>query len=315
MKFSTVEQRDTLESEAGYYDLCIVASGFEARSTHVASVIKRDISRKLVVLGFDDQPSKLDRRQNDLYFASWSDSPILIVDEVADEFIFRLLRSEWESRIGREFRILVDYSVMSRSWYAAIITWVRHLSSDAPVILDFVYSCGQYADNYPALSISEIESVPGFEGISGGFRRTSAVFGLGYDKYATLAVYDRIEPDNVYCCVAKQSPVDSGAERALRENSVIVETAKKIIELPLVDVSETVRQLCDHVLGIERDTHIVIVPMGPKTHVLATLLMAIRLPWVTCLHAKGTRIEPVQVRASGVLSITRVSFLPEVGSA
>ncbi|MRV75805.1 hypothetical protein GJ700_29240 [Duganella sp. FT92W] len=308
MKLATVFSKKEIDET---YELGIFASGYETRSTFFTRKIGSERFKSIRILGFLDGRSELQRESNDAHFQNWASKDVEIISDFEDEFIFEILNESSLHWGNGPVRIFVDYSVMTRSWYAAILTWLRHAAIHFEIEIDFAYTCGIYEDNYPPLSISEIESLPGFEGVSSGFRSTTAIFGLGYDKYATLAVYDRIEPDNIYCCVAKQWPQDESAERALIENSVIVDSAVKVIELPLIDVAEAMRQLCDHLICIERDSHIVVVPMGPKTHVLATLLMAIRLPWITCLHAKGERIMPVDVLPSGKQSITRLLFVPD----
>lgn len=310
MRFSTVENLPSIDPERDHYDMGVFASGFEERSTYLASRMVAKNFSKVVVAGFPDGLDELSRQENDRFFQQWSGQKVEIVDGYSDEYFFKIFSSASIQDSG-VYRILIDYSVMTRTWYAAMLTWMRYAEVPIRVEIDFVYSCGIYMSEYAPLSIADIETVPGFEGISGGFRRTTAIFGLGYDKYATLAVYDRLEPDSIYCCIARQSASDANAEKVILENEVVLEAATKVVELPLMNVSEAVRLMCDHVLSIERDTHIVVVPMGPKTHILVTFLVALRLPWLTCVHPRGERITPVQVKASGEISVTRVVFSPE----
>lgn len=313
MRFNTVESLSSISSDENYYNLGIFASGFEARATFFARQIEKKILGNCIILGFSGSSETLSRKENDSYFITEFEKPIIsLQDEAHDSDIFKLLdRLSGNSR-GAVFRILVDYSVMTRTWYAAILTWARFATDFSSIEIDFVYAAGSYLSEFDPLSISEIECLPGFEGVSGGFRSTTAIFGLGYDRYATLAVYDRLEPDAIYCCIARKSADDPNAVRVLNENEVVVEAASKVISLPLTNVSEAFRILCDHVISFERDSHIVVVPMGPKSHVLVTLLVALRLPWLTCLHARGQRTRPVQVVATGVLSISRVSFVQDI---
>jgi hypothetical protein len=289
--------------------LAIFASGFEKRSTYVASQFIQKTTRKIVVLGFAVELDVLSRPENDVFFRNHLNIGVTTcagVDE--DKFLFGLLDETAELNQGVPLRLLVDYSVMTRAWYGAILTWARFTTKAQTVEIDFVYASGRYLGEFGPLAISDIISLPGFEGTSGGFRRTTAIFGLGYDKYATLAIYDRLEPDSIYCCIAQHSLDDEGSKKALKENAVLVESAVKVIALPLMDVQSSFSLLGDQILGLERSTHIVMVPMGPKTHVLVTLLVALRMPWITCLHARGTRTTPVQVEADGKVGVARVIF-------
>lgn len=311
MRFNTVETLNHINSDENYYTLGIFASGFEERATFVARQTEKKSLENCLILGFSGSSETLSRKENDFYFTTEFGTKItLLQDQAHDSDIFKILDKASEKCHDAIFRVLVDYSVMTRTWYAAILTWARFATDFSGIEIDFVYAAGTYLSDFDPLSISEIECLPGFEGVSGGFRSTTAIFGLGYDRYATLAVYDRLEPDAIYCCIARKSADDPSAVKVLSENEVVVEAASKVISLPLTNVSEAFRILCDHVIGLERDSHIVVVPMGPKSHVLVTLLVALRLPWLTCLHARGQRTRPVQVVATGVLSISKVSFVP-----
>ncbi len=311
MHFHSVEMLSWLPKGPKYYDLAVFSSGFEARSTHVAKLVGNGAANSNVVLGFRDGATLLSREENDKYFQHAMGSAVEVPLGGQDErCIFEKLEALARLANGKPIRLLVDYSVMTRVWYGAILTWARFSEYHAPLEIDFVYSYGRYLSEFQPLSISEIVSFPGFEGISGGFRNTAAIFGLGYDKYATLAVYDRLEPDSVYCCVAQKTDDDPDSVRVLTENAVILEAATKTFTLPLGDLSAAFRLMCEQVVLLDQTNHIVVVPMGPKTHVLVTLLVALRMPRITCLHAKGTRVEPVQVEAQGDLSIARVTFFP-----
>lgn len=309
MRFRKVETVHNLEDSVGYYALGIFASGFETRAVHVAKKFGANTLEKTVVFGFSSDVRALSRENNDIFFKSFGSGEFLLLGtQDDDQVIFTCLNSLLTKKKTDVLRILVDYSVMTRTWYSAILTWARLADFDREVEIDFVYASGRYLNDFDPLLISELETLPNFEGNSGGFRKTTALFSLGYDQYATLAVYDRIEPDVLYCCVAGMAGCDASAIKALSENQAMVEASERIVELPLLDVEAAFRLLCDVIVGIGRDSHVVVVPMGPKTHVLVTLLVALRLPWLTCLHAKGTRPRPIQVEALGPISIARVFF-------
>jgi hypothetical protein len=309
MRFRKVESVSAVGDDVGHYALGIFASGFETRAIHVAKNCSVDAFEKTVAFGFSSDIDALSRRDNDLFFKNFGSGRFLLLGtKDDDQVIFKCLNSLLDEKSSGFVKILVDYSVMTRSWYGAILTWARLADFNGEIEIDFVYASGRYLSEFDPLLISELETLPNFEGNSGGFRKTTALFGLGYDQYATLAVYDRIEPDVLYCCVAGMSAYDASAIKALAENQAMVEASERIVELPLLDVEAAFRLLCDVIVGIGRDSHVVVVPMGPKTHVLVTLLVALRLPWLTCLHAKGVRSHPIQVEALGPISIARVFF-------
>lgn len=302
------------EGAGGGYDLAIFASGFEARATNILKLTSVR-PRSCRVLGFSNDRETLSRKTNDQVFSDAGWAVDIVPETEADQYIYEMLNHAHSSCDSRETRILVDYSVMTRAWYGAILNWAAALDDGTAVQIDFAYSHGDYARKFGPLKIEDIVSLSGFEGISSGARSTTAFFGLGFDKYATLSVLDRIEPDDVYCFVARSGDSADSADYVLSENSEVVDAAQgKVFSLPIASVAESFRIICEHVSIIEddpsqRDTEIAIVPMGPKPHVLASLLAAQRMPRVACLHVKGERAEPVEVKATGIVTACRVEFV------
>ena len=311
MLFADVENIDAVDFSGREYSLGIFASGFENRSTYIAKILDHSDFAEMAVLGFPatehEEPVRV---ANDCYFRENLTAGIHEMNGIDDEeYFYSLLDAALVKCKAPVFRVCVDYSVMTRSWYAAILNWARVTESARVIEVDFLYASGRYLDEFQSLQIQEIVSLPNFEGISTGFRQTTAIFCVGYDTYGTLAVYDRIEPDVTHCCVAGTQDDDAAVLKAVQLNAVLLESANSIVKLPLLDLVSSFRSLCNLVLTVERDSHVVIVPMGPKPHVLVTMLVALRMPWITCLYAKGSRRSVVQVDPAGPVSRCRVRFV------
>lgn len=312
MHFLRVQTLERVSDIEGYYSWGLFSSGFEKRSSHVAAAIDQRVLRGRVALGFAEGKDLLSRPDNDRIFNETLNIPVVNPDATGYEaFLLTELDKLLTAGSNEKVSILIDYSVMTRAWYGLILNWARFANHNQPIEFDFVYAYGKYLSEFDPLSISDIIALPGYEGISAGLRNTVAVFGLGFDKYATLAVYDRLEPDSVICCVAENPDNDTSASKAIQENDVLCDVAGRVIRLPLGDLESAFAILSDNIASQELTSHIVVVPMGPKPHVLVSLLIALRLPRVTCLHAQGTRERPVQVEAEGPISVARVTFVPK----
>lgn len=308
----------TLDQTAGVeYHLALFASGFEARSKFIAESARPKAICSSVIL-FAEDTETLSRPDNDSFFGASFGSEALTVSAAGErDAILTTLRS-LVSTTNRQkvLRIFVDYSAMTRTWYGAVLSYFKHLARECPVEIDFVYSHGKYQGDFGPMAVTEIVAQPGFAGLSSGMRETVALFGLGLDKYASLAVFDRIEPDVSHYFIARPSDRDGLTEEKVRlENAeLIAQMSDASLLLPLEDVGETFRLLCERVNVLDRQKQVVIVPMGPKPHVLASLLVTLRLPRVACLHVRGVRKPPVQVLALGSASACRVCFQPENGT-
>ncbi|MEQ1594974.1 MAG: hypothetical protein ABL985_07735 [Casimicrobium sp.] len=296
------------------YDLALYASGFEARSIFVAEHM-RPRARKNRVILFAEDTDLLSRPANDAFFKGiFSDDEMTISASGDHEAILLALRSlELTADPNRLIRVFVDYSAMTRTWYGAVLSYFRHVDRTNAVEIDFVYAHGKYQEKFSPMAVTEIVAQPGFAGLASGMRETVALFGLGLDKFASLAVFDRIEPDDAHYFLARPADREGLTEDKVRQENaeLITQMSDAPLLLPLEDVGETFRLLCERVTVQDRRKQIVIVPMGPKPHVLASLLVTLRLPRVGCLHVRGWRNPPIQVSALGTSSACRVCFSPD----
>lgn len=297
------------------YDLILLASGFESRSIYLLEHVPVSVREKSRVLGFFGERDKLSRPENDASYRNHGLEPLIFDSETGYEHALRGFLSEASRFAGlsRPMRILVDYSVMTRAWYGYILTWLKYCGEQGAAEVDFVYAHGRYHDDFEPLRITEVAAISGFEGGCAGSRSTTAAFGLGYDRYATLALYEQIEPDSLVCYVAQETEADEKTERAINENLELIRLAgANLVRIPLGNLKEIYRILFESFSAIDSASEIVAVPMGPKPHVLGTLLVAQAMPRVTCLHAKGYRRKPVQVTATGAVSCWRLCYSGEV---
>lgn len=310
MKLSSLTRLDFERIAWEEYDLIFLASGFEERSCFTLSYIPDSAIRKCVVLGFEDDRNTLSRPRNDTLFGSRQLTPFVSANpQDYEEHIKQSLLFAARSVTQRPLRLFIDYSVMTRSWYGFLLTWLKYSADSVATEVDFVYAYGKYESEFGPLHIDEISAIPGFEGGCAGARRTVAFFGLGYDRYATLAVNELIEPDHVTCYVARESLDDARSQRVLNQNKELIDLSGTLpIYLPLGNIQECFRILHENFSQVPEEDEVIAIPMGPKPHVLATLMVSQFVQRVTCLHAKGSRATPVQVVASGDVSAWRGEY-------
>jgi len=59
------------------------------------------------------------------------------------------------------------------------------------------------------------------------------------------------------------------------------------------------------------EANLTLVPMGPKPHVLAAILLAMRFKEVNCLRVGYRRQDPEDVGTTGDIVATRVEFIAD----
>lgn len=306
-------QDSTLDSiRLETYDLAVFGCGYESRCTFIPQSLNPERIRSTVVLGFLEEAQHSQREINDRYFAeNWKRAGVISMSAGDESQMYSAVASYLQPQ-QEVVRLLVDYSSMSRLWYAGLLNWARFMAPAQDVLVDFVYAVGQHQDSVPPMVVDEILGIPGCEGGPSSASRKVAVFGLGFDPLPALSVYDQLEPDALYAYYASPGAFPDYARRAEELNSELLKHhTSGVLALPLWSVETTFRHLAELVMT-ESHANVTFVPLGPKPHVLAAILLSLRFPRVACLRISTRRIQPQQVGTSGDVVVTRVHFTKRV---
>lgn len=297
---------------ANQYDVCLFASGYESRCIYVPGLIRDYSITQPLVFGFTEEAKCENRIRHDQFFKDvWNSDPIPLSGD--DEKPIYEHLDQCTKSIEREIRILIDYSSMSRLWYTAVLNWARFAASGRYVMIDFIYAMGQYDEEKKPFVIRDMVSIPGCEGRAYRLRESVAVFGLGFHGLAALCVLDHLEADTVYAFLASPGSSEDYVKKTREINSEIIKSrkTKALLELPLASVESAYRSLAEMIAPHRPDGEITLVPMGPKPHVLASILVAMRFPEVACLRVTSNS-NRVDVKATEENVVTRVVIRGEL---
>ena len=267
------------------YDVCLFASGYESRCIHVPGLVNPGAVANPLVFGFTEEAKSANRPANDTFFSDvWKRPPIPLSSD-NEKPIYEHLHKHTQG-IDRPIRILLDYSSMSRLWYAAVLNWARFAASGRTVIIDFIYALGKYKEEDHPFVIRSMITIPGCEGRAYRLRESVAVFGLGFYGLAAQCVLDHLEADTVYAFLATDQAREVYAAKTREANQDLIRSSKTkaVLELPLTSIETCYRNLAETIAPHRPDGEITLVPMGPKPQVLASILVAMRFPEVACLR-------------------------------
>lgn len=296
-------------SGLGEYHLGFFACGFESRCSALMSRVRRDEFERLFVIGFSENSHSSARETAEAYFRSLDPDEFLICSANDYSFITKCMGS-WGMQDAQDLRILVDYSSMSRIWYGAILNYFRASERDHRVIIDFCYVPGSHNADKPALEVQGIATIPGFEGISNGSARATAVFSLGFEKWSPYAALERVQPDDVICIIAEPGaiPEYAGVARSIN-TEFFQEYNTKPIEIDIRDVAGAFGFLSSTTSAkLHQSCDVALVGMGSKPHTLAMLLAGVRFPEAAVVHVRKTGVGTQDVAPLNTQIITRVVF-------
>jgi hypothetical protein len=290
------------------YDVGVFASGYEARCTFVPKKCSFANMRNSLVIGFKDLADTEPRKAHDEYFRSdWKVEPVIASS--GNDFVVQVLLNDIVSKGARVRRMLVDCSSMSRLWYSGILNWARFGNSADETVIDFVYALGRYEENNLPMVIEDMVTIPGCEGGALQSQQSLAIFGLGFNGWASLCILERLEADDVFAFIASPgaSPDYPGRVRELNKDFLEEPRVKQhVFELPLRSVETTYRYLSELVTPHRFKDSVTLVPMGPKPHVLASMLVSMRFPEVSCMRVSAKRARPEKVEPTGEIVAVRV---------
>jgi len=293
------------------YDMAFVASGYEDRCTYLSTLVAPDQVVQRAVLSFEGLRDGPSRESHDKFLGErWGTKPVVVSSE-DDAPVYAVLNGL--ARGGHDqLKILVDYSSMSRLWYAAVLNWARLGGFRGQIIVDLAYSVGQYEAEPSPMVIHEMLAVPGCEGGTIGLGRSIAAFGLGSNGWASLCVLERVEADTVFAYVADPGATSDYGRAVIRKNKDFLSESRvegDVLRLPLRSVATSYRHLAELIAPHLPHDVVALVPMGPKPHVLASMLVAMRFRAVACLRVSAKRDRPESISATGEVIASRITVV------
>ena len=303
--------------EKNSYEWFVFAIGVESRTRFVIGKLLQSGIRinNVLILSYKDSNNQNDIDQSVALFKDiFGKHNIPVSDEKLEtdskKSVWQLLNTHLVNIEDKH--ILVDYSAMSRAWYASILYWFRQKASKAcQPILYFLYAIGKYSRDIAEkeVVIKKIEVVPGCEGGNYRHDKTIAIFGLGFYGYMSLCACEQIEPDELYTISTKEDPVDGFSIKDCMGNKELIERANINFSFPVSSVVQAYKCLSEIAnTHMAKGDEVILVPMGPKPQVLASILVSFSNPSVCTLRVRHEDYSS-DIEASGKMILTRIRFI------
>jgi hypothetical protein len=263
------------------FDYFIAASGYENRSTFLVDNVKID-ARNRLVLAFDNNKNFLFRENNDSKFTS---AGFTFIEESAnrnDKITAVLENICHESSGCNSLRILIDYSCMSKYWYASILSYfiAKDLSIGGAEIF-FSYTSAKFSEPLKPHGMKMLNSPMGLlkANVKAGKPR-ALILGLGYEKYLTSEIIKKFDYKSIYAFYSDPAIDSRYPERVVKNNKKILKLlpANHIFKYPIEDLKQTDSLLIALTMKLRLDHQVVILPAGPKPFTLSSLILASRYP-------------------------------------
>lgn len=292
------------------YDIALFSCGYEERCIDVASRLHKDNIDNVIVLAFDQHKEDLVRIDSLNYFSeSWTDFKLLEISQREISEIQKSLSEIIKKINAAELKVLIDYTSMSRAWYAAILNYLVNFCN-LRVTVDLIYATAVYKNLDLNVELGELRIIPGCEGISLTKRHNAAIFMLGFDKYGPQRLYNLLNPNKCFGIMAAPAATYDYENTCLEKNKDFISHylggEDKLIKLPINSIATCYDNMSQMLSPLRSEYNVSIIPFGPKPHILAAILCSFNYPNVTCLYSEYIRKETTKVESSGDFVISRL---------
>ncbi|HIF9399031.1 TPA: hypothetical protein ACX6RT_002960 [Photobacterium damselae] len=292
------------------YDIALFSCGYEERCIDVATRLQKENIANVIVLAFDQHKEDPVRVDSLNYFSeNWSAFQLLEISQREISQIQKKL-SETINHVNRtEIRILIDYTSMSRAWYAAILNYLVNFC-EVRVTVDLTYATAVYQNLDLNVELGELRIIPGCEGISLTKKHNAAIFMLGFDRYGPQRLYNLLNPNKCFGIMAAPAATYDYENTCLEKNKDFISHylggEDKLIKLPINSIATCYDNMSQMLSPLRSEYNVSIIPFGPKPHILAAILCSFNYPNVTCLYSEYIRKETAKVESSGDFVISRL---------
>lgn len=302
------------------YDVAIFSCGYEERCIDAASRLTKKNIDNVLVLTFDQHQDDPIRTECISYFENnWGNFQLLEISQRETSTIQKALSRMIKSTGKEEINVLIDYTSMSRAWYASALNYLVNFC-DVKVTIDLIYATAIYSNLELNVELGELRVIPGCEGISLTKKHNAAIFMLGFDKYGPQRLYNLLNPNKCFGVMAAPAATYEYESTCLEKNkdfiSHYIGGEDKLIKLPINSISSCFDNMSQMLGPLRADYNVSIIPFGPKPHILAAILCSFTYPNVTCLYSEYIRKETTKVESSGdfVISRLHVKYDEDIGS-
>jgi hypothetical protein len=230
---------------------------------------------------------------------------------------WRSLVDQKYAKARRPLSIFCDYSSMPRALYGQLVLEATRQPHKFES-LTLAYVPGKHGDGVDgSRRLDGLRSLIGTEGTPAQQQPPAAVVGLGYDGSLAQAAMDLFQFDHFSCFYAGPGTTTDAESRALQCNATLVqqcEVLKRVPATSVADAFDCVLSLCHWYLARR---NVMLIPLGPKPHVLASILASAYDPRIALRWVLTKRVRAVDVTPTGkpavVSRVTWKQVVPATG--
>lgn len=200
---------------------------------------------------------------------------------------------------------------MPRTVYGTLLVECMRGSRSLIDSITLAYVPGSHASNVEGSRVVEgLRGLVGTEGASSHSGSTAFILGLGYDGAMVEAVVDLFQVSHFSCFYGDPGVLSDSVDRVLKANADVIEASDIVETTAAHSIGGAMRVVMKLHKWYAHRRDVLVVPLGPKPHVVGSLLAAAIDPSIGFRFPSGPIVWPVQVtvNSSTVPFMSRISF-------
>lgn len=283
------------KSAADKYDIFICSLGYEARARFIAEKLDPRATHRIASAFVDNMDHSY--RHNEALYKKIGYEINYQSDDQFNEWCKKELHSIIMSCDKKVIKIIIDISSMTRHRIASLVASFSFIKLSTIIDVTFAYSPAKFSK--PAATTGPIiKSGPVMREYAGWSSNpdlpSATIIGLGYNYDKAVGAVEYIEPGELWL----MNPIggEPDYEKTIRKanESLLAWFSKKerVISYNVIRTFDLYNTLKSLTIGALRFTRPIIIPFGPKTFTLCSLLVASELhPQVSVWRISSDKFE------------------------
>jgi hypothetical protein len=271
------------------FDLIVLGNKHNDRSSFLLRNYHIRTQHTLVLIDTDD---KKEIRKIDPKLPPVHGLDVLEISSNDGERVVEFLETITSTLRQNELCILIDYSCLTKRWYASIINYLylKEISCER-INVYFAYIPVSYSEPRKLAFKRDLNVIlkdPIY--INSNITQKALVLGLGYDVEKAEFLIHKVKPAIIYYFFSQPAFDERYTAKVLDLNNRLIHNKTgNLIPYPMSDMDKTVELLTRLVLDLRLNYQVVLASFGPKLLTLACLLLFARFPDIEILSAGSER--------------------------
>ncbi|MBN2812533.1 MAG: hypothetical protein JXQ80_00580 [Bacteroidales bacterium] len=313
MELTHLNQINFAELRFEKFDCFIAATGDQARCYHLAGLINVAVPLKYVLSPCE--PEQVDTCQ---YLSQFLDNGFRLYSTAKNNFeVLDKLLHEICNIHTHHLNILIDYSCMPKKWYALLIdSMTRNTFATPNINLYLSYTPKVFNRQEKQASVDYIGPVLYNRDALLDRKPLSMIASLDNSRHPINEAISKVKPQRVLAFIPRCSHDPAYTQLVIDNNKTLLDRldSNSIITYEVERPEEINSLLTSYCLEERLGSEVMIIPQGPKTFALMSMLLSTRYPdvkvWeIVAKEEKKTKAPHGQPAASPV--VVKASFIDD----